>query len=244
VIEMLSYGAGVNSTALAILMVNRGWRGEIVFSDTGAEWPETYCHLDYFEQQWLKPRGLSVTVLRGLPWQRKGQGWSLIDYCEARSMIPLAAMRWCTVGWKSEPLERYRLHIGADRVAIGIAADEGHRQKGHWCPLVDEGIDRKGCIRIIQAEGLDVPRKSGCWLCPFQRRSQWRELWQQHPDLFERAARLEEAVAEKRDKNCTFDPDGKRTLRDLERGFRAQLPMLDDEVMADLVEYKPCVCGL
>ena len=46
--EFLSFGAGVNSTALAILAVNDGWRGEIVFADTGCENPETYCWMDYF----------------------------------------------------------------------------------------------------------------------------------------------------------------------------------------------------
>lgn len=40
--EIVSFGAGVNSTALAILLVNEGWRGPIVFADPGAEWPETY----------------------------------------------------------------------------------------------------------------------------------------------------------------------------------------------------------
>ena len=50
----LSFGGGVNSTALAVLLV-RGklpqfepWR--IVFSDTGEERPETYTYLrDHFE---------------------------------------------------------------------------------------------------------------------------------------------------------------------------------------------------
>ncbi len=32
--DPISYGAGVNSTALAILLVNEGWRGDIVFVDT------------------------------------------------------------------------------------------------------------------------------------------------------------------------------------------------------------------
>jgi hypothetical protein len=33
--EVLSFGGGVNSVALAILLVNEGWRGHIVFADTG-----------------------------------------------------------------------------------------------------------------------------------------------------------------------------------------------------------------
>ena len=33
--ELLSFGGGVNSTALAILLINEDWRGPIVFADTG-----------------------------------------------------------------------------------------------------------------------------------------------------------------------------------------------------------------
>ena len=39
--EMLSFGAGLNSVALAVLLANQGWNGPIVFADTGAEHPET-----------------------------------------------------------------------------------------------------------------------------------------------------------------------------------------------------------
>jgi len=70
---MLSFGAGVNSTALAILLINRGWKGEIVFSDTGCEWPDTYCFMDYFENEWLRPHGLEIVRLKGMPWHRKGK---------------------------------------------------------------------------------------------------------------------------------------------------------------------------
>ncbi len=242
--EILSFGGGVNSTALAILLVNRGWRGHIVFSDTSCEHPETYCYMRMFEAEWLQPRGLEITVLKGMPWQRMRGGIGLVERCERDHLIPMPAVRWCTYEYKSEPLARYAEHIGAERMLIGIAADEAHRQKDRICPLVDEGITRKGCIEIIKAEGLDVPQKSGCYICPFMRTSQWRELWERHPDLYERAARLEELSSEKRGRFATFDPDGKRTLRDLARGFSAQSTMFDPDDWEGLMEYKPCMCTL
>jgi len=61
--EMISFGAGVNSVAMTVMLIEEGWRGPIVFADTGGEWPETYCYLEYFERQFLKPRGLSITRL-------------------------------------------------------------------------------------------------------------------------------------------------------------------------------------
>ena len=246
---LISYGGGVDSSALVILLINRGWRGHIAFADTGAEMPETYCFMDYFEASWLRPRGLAITHLKGMPWQRVGGGETLIEKCQRNRVIPLLFNRWCTVEWKIKPLARYAKSLGLDpaNTMVGIDAGEAWRQKGRNCPLVEEGIDRQGCVEIIRAEGLEVPRKSGCWICPGQRISQWRQLWQEHPDLFERAARLEEnAGRNERSKrsNVTLDPHGRFTLRQLQRGFEAQMVMWSEDDMDALREYQPCVCSL
>ncbi len=244
--DPISYGAGVNSTALAILLVNEGWRGEIVFADTGAEWPETYCYLDYFEREWLAPRGLSVTRL-GPEWRDEKRARDvpgLIEYCESYAILPFPGMRWCTRRFKLASCEKF--HAGD--YLLGIAADESHRQPDKPRPLVDRGITREGCIDIIQAEGLDVPQKSGCYVCPFQRQDQWRQLWRLHPELIERVARLEElATARMRKKGkmrkATLDPDGKITIRQRIMAFEHQieLPGID---MDALQRFKPCMCGL
>ena len=241
----ISYGAGVNSTAMAILLVNEGWRGDLVFADTGAEWPETYCYLDYFEREWLAPRGLAVTRLGG-EWrtEKRAKTRTLLEYCESYGMVPLAGVRWCTREYKVAPCAAYH---GGDYY-LGIAADERHRQPDKPRPLVDRGITREGCIEIIQAEGLDVPQKSGCYVCPFQRNDQWRELWRRHPELIERAARLEEiATARVRSQGkhwrVTLDPSGKISIRQRIMAFERQieLPGID---MDRLLRFRPCLCGL
>lgn len=242
--EIISFGAGVNSTAMTILLVNDGWRGPIVFADTGCEWPETYCFMDYFEREWLAPRGLGVTVL-GADCRAQAPGRdprALIEYCEHYRVTPFPATRWCTTGWKTDVLDHWCAANGNPTQLVGMAADEAHRQKGRACPLIDRGITRKACIKIIEAEGLDVPQKSGCWICPFMSKRQWRELYRRHPELFERAARLEEAATERRGEKSSIHPDF--TLREIEVTFRDQRAFLDDTEMDSLLEYKPCVCGL
>ena len=43
---VLSFGAGLNSTALLIMLVEKSYPlDEVIFADTGAEVPETYEHL-------------------------------------------------------------------------------------------------------------------------------------------------------------------------------------------------------
>ncbi|MCK9356976.1 MAG: phosphoadenosine phosphosulfate reductase family protein [Dehalococcoidia bacterium] len=244
--ELISFGAGVNSVAMAILLANDGWRGPIVFADTGCEWPETYCYLEYFEREWLAPRGLSVTRLQGLPWQRVHGGATLIGYCEERHVIPASGVRWCTIEWKVNAIGRWAEQHAVDTQLIGIAADEAHRQPLKLRPLVDRNITRQGCIDIIVAEGLDVPQKSGCHICPFQRDSQWRELWHRHPDLFERAAALEESTPRTKSgrTTATLDPAGKVTLRDRQYRYEHQGGLLEESDWDELLAYRPCVCGI
>ena len=241
--DLISYGAGVNSTALVILMVNEGWRGPIVIADTGVEWPETYCYMDCFEREWLVPRGLAITRLGG-EWRPKTRcaERSLIDYCEHYGMIPLAGIRWCTTEYKVRPLNAWALANGIEVQHIGIAADEVHRQKGRSCPLIDGGITREGCIEIIQAEGLDVPQKSGCYVCPFQRDAQWHKLYRLHPGLFERVARLEEAATERRGVFTALAPSGRVSLRMRQERYERQLPMFEETDWDGMLRFQPCVC--
>ena len=244
--QVVSYGAGVNSTALIIMLVNRGWRGDIVFSDTGCEWPETYCFIDYFEREWLKPRGLNIIRLSGVPYHKIKGGLTLIEYCETSRVIPMAAVRWCTLEWKVKPIKYWCADNGNPEQLIGIAADESHRQPGANRPLVDAYLTRENCISIIEKEGLDVPRKSGCYICPFQRPSGWRELWSNHPDLFERVATIEGSCT--KDSNdgyiATLDPAGKVTLRQRQDGFERQVLMFDDTDYDALLRFRPCICEL
>ena len=237
--EILSFGGGINSVALAIMAINDGWRGKIVFSDTGCEWPETYSYMDYFEREWLKPRGFEIVRLSGLPWQTKKKGYSLIEYCEMAHIIPLAARRWCTSGWKVKPVERFR---NGNAQMLGIAADEAHRKPNEIRPLVEANVTREGCIEIINAEGLNIPQKSGCYICPFQRDSQWRMLWERHPELFERAMLLEEnAIRTQAGRHfATLDPNGKITLRQRKLVYESQMTLPDID-MNSLLRIKPCI---
>ena len=244
---VLSFGAGVNSTALAILLINEGWRGHIVMSDTGCEWPDTYCFMDYFEREWLKPRGCEIVRLGG-EWRRGYyKQYSLIDVCFAKGNLPLAKHRWCTYHYKLQPMQHWcKAHglVNDEDAMVGIAADEAWRMGTKHRPLVDRGIDRDGCVRIIQAEGLDVPRKSGCYICPFQRDSQWRELWQRYPDLFRRGEELEIVMQERRRRCTTLDVSGRTTLAMRRLRYESQMPLLDPADMDELLEYRPCVCQL
>lgn len=237
----LSFGAGVNSVALYLLMVEQGYEFEAVFSDTGCEWPETYHYLAMF-QWWTKANGLrSVTVLK--PKMQGTQG--LIEHAEKYAMVPSFMNRWCTDKFKRRPLRQYQKKPAF--IHIGFAFDEAHRARisdtdgfENRYLLIEHEITRAGCIDIIRKAGLPIPRKSGCYICPFQRVGQWKELRRNHPELFCRAAELEKANIQSRIAR------GKKPLY-LSQSPKAPLSEIVGErqgVLFEQDEYPPCLCGL
>ena len=133
-------------------------------------------------------------------------------------------------------------------VHVGIDAGEAHRarmsgpEKGmeQRYILIEEQIDRDGCKNIIQKKGLRLPEKSGCFICPFQKKHQWKQLRRQHPELFCKAQKMEKRYVERRKK------EGKEPLFMI---GDAPIEILIDEKQLCLpgleeIEYPPCECGL
>lgn len=246
--DVVSFGGGVNSVAMTILLVNEGWHGPIVFADTGAEWPETYYYMNYFETQWLSYRNLSIThLVPNDEWRVLATRKPLEQYCIESKIIPIAFRRWCTDKWKIRPMHKWQVVNGIGTRLLGIASEEAHRAKeadDRKYPLVDQGIDRNGCVQIIVEQGLEIPHRSSCFFCPFQRLSQWEELWVVHPDLYERAIFLEHNASER-----TFpipsrlDPRGRWSLDGLRKKFESGMELTGFEYEY-LREFQSCMCGL
>ena len=237
--EMISFGAGVNSVAMTIMLVEDGWRGPVVFSDPGSENPETYCYIEYFEREYLKPRGLNITrILPGSPYHKRSP-LPLYEYCLDCGIVPFLAVRWCSKEWKVVPLTGWADEHGVTTMLIGFAADEYKRAKNHdgkTYPLIDAGVTRAGCHRIITDAGLSLPVKSGCFFCPGRTISQWRSLYLDHPGLWDKAIAMEDRATAKYGRPITLLSRG--SLRQLpERGWADQMQM-------DLSRWIPCACQL
>lgn len=197
----LSHGGGVNSWALYLYLIEQneipGEDYEAVFVDHGTDWPETYEYMDM-----MQARGYPVTVIKP-----KYAGCSTVyDYSVKYSLTPSRrpGFRWCTANFKVEALKTYYQKPCLE--LIGFDISEQNRQMNlvgkvgveQDFPLIEAGIDRQGCIEIIKRHGLPIPPKSGCYICPFQGRTQWIELKRQHPDLFCKAVQLENSCNERR----------------------------------------------
>jgi len=184
----LSFGAGVNSTALMLMLLDQGLDFEAIYVDPGTEYPETYDYLHYLESL-----GYKFTWIK--PWV-EGEN-NLYDYLIKWKILPSVFVRCCTAKFKTGPFYDYiekpaKVYIGYD---FGEATRR-HVKKidnvAYEFPLVDNGITREICKNIIKEHGLKVPRKSGCWLCPFQGLKGFMQLRNKYPALYQMAMYLEE----------------------------------------------------
>ena len=226
--------------AMQILMIKEGVDFESLFVNHGTDWPETYHYFDFF-QDWLKREGhRPITVLKP-----EVEGFQVLyDFLKHWKIVPTMKHRTCTGKFKVRPVYK---HVDKPCfMMIGIDAGESKRAKiatrkgieNRW-PLIEYDIDREGCKEIIKAAGIPVPKKSGCYICPFQRVGQWKELRRVHPDLFCKAQRLEKLNMENNRKQ------GKRayTLRSNGKSLGSvidekQIPIWEED------RYPPCECGL
>lgn len=190
---MLSYGAGVNTNALMVLLIRKKMPLDIaVFADTGAELPETYAYLN-IAHRYLKAHGIELKIV-------KSKNGTLYDTCKRRSVIPSKIWRWSTRDYKIRPIYGFYRSVGTHITEyVGIAYDEIERMKDSReeyvttkYPLVDLKMTREDCIEVIKSAHLPIPVKSGCFFCPFQDIPRWQALYLKHRNLYRQAMRLEE----------------------------------------------------
>jgi 3'-phosphoadenosine 5'-phosphosulfate sulfotransferase (PAPS reductase)/FAD synthetase len=191
--HILGLSGGKDSAALAVLMHERVPEMEYFFCDTHKELDETY---DYLER--LKARlGIKITYLSA---ERGFDHWLDIY----GGLLPSTKMRWCTKQLKIAPLEKF---VGDDPAVsyIGIRADEPRSgyvsTKENITPVfpfkeMGYGIDEIN--QLLDDSGVGKPKyyewrsRSGCFFCFFQRKVEWIQLADRHPELFARAVAYEQ----------------------------------------------------
>lgn len=224
--RVISYGGGVQSTALIVLAV-QGRIGQVdaaLFSNVGddSEHPETLRYVREIMIPWAAERGLPVHELhRTMKDGTRRTLWQEITAEDSRAIkIPVRmdgtnapGNRSCTSDYKIKVVNRWLRQNGASKtnpaeVLIGISTDEFHRANNRrpeptqiaGYPLLDHGFDRVDCQNIIAEAGLPVPPKSSCFFCPFHRLQTWREMRRDEPKLFWKSVELERTINGKREK--------------------------------------------
>ncbi|MGV9303835.1 phosphoadenosine phosphosulfate reductase [Nonomuraea sp. NPDC003727] len=221
-LKVVSYGGGVQSTALLVLAAqDRLPYRMFLFANVGddSEHPATLAYLREVATPYATRHGLELKQLDRK--RRDGSTETLMQQLkrpESRSIpIPVRmangapGRRSCTADFKIKVIGRWLRDHGATAdapatVGIGISVDEIHRANRRRAerhenvayPLLDLGLHRADCEAIIREAGLPVPPKSACFFCPFKTAQGWRQLRQEEPALFSEAAHLEDIINQRR----------------------------------------------
>ncbi|MFD3511986.1 phosphoadenosine phosphosulfate reductase [Streptomyces sp. NPDC058657] len=258
-LHAVSYGGGVQSTALMVLAA----RGEIpfktfLFANVGedSEDPETLEYVRRVAAPYAKTNALDLHLLDRTTrsgntetlWGRMTREGSRALPIPIRMSNGAPGTRGCTRDFKIQVTGRWLKAHGAcaatpATVAVGISLDEISRANNRRTeryenvvyPLLDLGLRRTDCQRVIADAGLPMPPKSACWFCPLKPLGSWREMRRDRPALFFKACALEKALNESR----AWDGKGAdpvfltRTGRPLNRAVAAAQEVLPFDVGCD-----------
>ena len=225
---MVSYGVGVDSTAVLVLMRRSGIRPDLIlFANTGSERPETIAYIavmnDYLARVGFPP----ITVVQYTPVEAEYD--NLYDNSTQFAMLPSLAYgghkHGCSLKFKVGPMDGVVKRWGpaieswamggkvvriigyddspADNERRGRFEDRGGAEEtddySYWYPLQDVHWDRARCIAEIEREGLPVPPKSSCYFCPSTKPHELIELVLEHPDLAWKIIEMEQRAAPRLD---------------------------------------------
>ena len=200
--SVLSYGVGVDSTAMLIELVSQGRKPDLVLTaDPGAEKPETYAYLDMM-RGWMASHDIEFHVVRYVTKRFKNYppyndlaGSLLTNGC-----LPSIAFgrSSCSLKYKAAPQEAFvktwqpaiEAWARGEKVIRYIGYDASKRDGQRYAhaatiedPLFDNSYplrewlwDRAACEDRIRAEGLPVPPKSSCVFCTAMKPDEVRAL--------------------------------------------------------------------
>lgn len=207
----VSLSGGKDSSALLLLMLEKGMPiDNVLFADTGMDFPEMSAHIAKLDALLYRERGIHITTLRhpqGFEWLMFEAPLKQSRAMERRAMLnqpshgygwPGMKVRWCTGQLKTHLIAKEVNRLKKEKNAlhyIGIAADEAERCKddpNYRYPLVEWGITEAQALQICYDRGFDfgglyqIYHRASCWCCPLQRIDELRKLRRHHPELWAR----------------------------------------------------------
>jgi len=237
-----SCGGGIQSVAIGVLIAEGVLPTPSLagIADTGREVQSTWDYMHGVLNPYLQAkRGFAVEVVphtfaRVDLWIKDGGTPMPVYTSEGR----LGA--FCSGEWKRDVMERWLRSKGVKSCVqwLGFSLDEQHRATGKahrsWCvpayPLLDLRLTRSACLRLIEAAGLPLPKKSRCWMCPHQNAEEWAEVKASATGEWEAAVRLDDEIRSR-------DPEGTGLYL---HSSRAPLALADLSVPDEMPLFRHC----
>lgn len=205
-VHVVSFSGGKDSTAMLLRMLELKMPvDDIVFCDTGAEFPAMYEHIRKVEKYihrpitWLKWEHSYEWYLLEKPCKRKiSEFWNnkmRKENIDRQDVLGYSfagpKSRWCT-RLKVDAINNHEKKYNDWNIIkyIGIAADEPNRIKDKKYPLVEWGWNETDCLQYCKEKGFDwdglydIFKRVSCWCCPLQSLTELRKLRHNFPELW------------------------------------------------------------
>jgi 3'-phosphoadenosine 5'-phosphosulfate sulfotransferase (PAPS reductase)/FAD synthetase len=195
--HIVAFSGGKDSSAMMLRMIEIGMPiDQILFCDTGKEFPQLYKYVKRMNEYTTKKIGVPVTTLvppttwddwffgkisRGAN-EGKLRGWPLMAFhcwwsreAKFKMMDPICKGHYRYIGFAAD--EKKRVEAGS--------ANEGYR-----FPLADWGWTEKRALEYLKDKGwaeqfhLDFNR-TGCYFCPKQKEDSLRILCRRYPEQWD-----------------------------------------------------------
>lgn len=218
-LRVLSLGAGVQSTTLA-LMIEHGELPMVdcaIFADTMGEPKKVYEHLDWLKSKLSYPLhivskgNLKQDVLDAVDGKYKFLTiplWSYHSETKRKGLV----RRQCTADYKVLPInKKVRELLGykkGERVKkgtqvemlMGISLDEIVRTRVNQLkyikniyPLIEFQMRRHHCLEWMEKNNYPKPPRSACTFCPFHSNQEWKNI-KENKEEWEEVVAMDKAV--------------------------------------------------
>ena len=189
--HIVALSGGKDSTAMALELRRRHPERDFIYfsTPTGNEFEEVFHHLRDLETR----LGQQIHLL----------GWDggdrLQELVSQQAMIPNFRARFCTRMLKIEPAIAFLKAHAPCYQYVALRADEPTR-KGLYgeydgieqvFPLQDWGWGLDEVVGFLGRQGVQVPMRTDCKFCFFQRLGEWKHLWRAYPEDYQAASDIE-----------------------------------------------------
>lgn len=236
--HVVALSGGKDSTAMALRLAEIEPRDYIyVCTPTGDEPPEMFAHwrkLGDILGKKIVP--VMANTLKGLIQQQNA--------------LPNWRQRWCTRMLKIEPYAAWLKNQGDVTSYVGLRADEEEREGGDYAnvpgvvmkfPMREWGWGLGDVVSYLKEKGVEIPKRTDCLKCFFQRLIEWYEFWKFHPESWKEGEEMEESTG------YTFRSPGRDTWPASMKGLRERFEAGDipkDTRKDALNDLKCRVCRL
>lgn len=233
--HILSFSGGADSTALLLKMIENNMPiDDIIFCDTGLEFPELLRHINKVENainrkitRLKSEKSFEYYMLEHIKTKGKDVGGKGLRW-------PSMQIRWCTRALKVSLIEKYikeKYNNSQIIQYIGYTIDEQKRakeKKSFIYPLIDFKMTGIDALKYCYSKGFDWEglykkfSRTGCYLCPMQDLKSLYNLNRYYPEFWENLKRLDKLSIEKYNKKFRAD----YSVEELELKFRVkELPL-------------------